>query len=41
VQNGVPLLTVKEWLGHSTIAVTQRYAHLAPMHLMEAAKRIP
>lgn len=41
VQNGVPLLAVKEFLGHSTIAVTQRYAHLAPTHLREAVLRIP
>jgi integrase len=30
VQAGVPLLTVKEILGHSTIAMTERYSHLAP-----------
>ncbi|MCI5131747.1 MAG: site-specific integrase, partial [Candidatus Electrothrix sp. EH2] len=30
VQAGVPLLTVKEILGHSTIALTERYSHLAP-----------
>jgi integrase len=40
VQNGVPLLTVKEFLGHSTIAVTQRYAHLAPQHLQDAIARV-
>jgi integrase len=41
VQNGVPLLAVRDWLGHSTVAVTQRYAHLAPMHLRDAASRLP
>lgn len=30
VMRGVPLPMVKEILGHSDIAVTQRYAHLAP-----------
>ena len=33
VQAGVPLYTVKEWLGHSSITVTERYAHLAPGNL--------
>jgi integrase len=37
VQAGVPLYTVKEWLGHSTISVTERYAHLTPDHLETAA----
>jgi len=32
VQNGVSLYKVGRWLGHSTPAVTQRYAHLAPEH---------
>lgn len=30
VQAGVSLYVIKEWLGHSTIKVTERYAHLAP-----------
>lgn len=30
VQAGVSLYVVKEWLGHSSIKVTERYAHLAP-----------
>lgn len=30
VQKGVPLAVVKEWMGHSDIATTMRYAHLAP-----------
>lgn len=30
VSAGVPLLEVKELLGHSTIEMTERYAHLAP-----------
>jgi integrase len=27
---GTPLRQVQEWLGHSTITMTMRYAHLAP-----------
>lgn len=30
VSGGVPLKQVQEWLGHSTIHMTMRYAHLAP-----------
>lgn len=40
VQAGVPLAVVKEFLGHSTIAVTERYAHLAPSHLRDAVLRL-
>jgi integrase len=27
---GVPVLQIREWMGHSTIAMTMRYMHLAP-----------
>jgi integrase len=27
---GVPLLQVQKWMGHITINMTMRYAHLAP-----------
>lgn len=37
VQAGVPLYSVQRWLGHSTIKMTERYAHLAPEHLQEGA----
>lgn len=40
VQAGVPLLTVRDFLGHSTIAMTQRYAHLAPKHLQDAIAQV-
>ena len=30
VMAGVPIVQVQQWLGHSTIAMTMRYAHLAP-----------
>lgn len=32
----VDLYRVKEWLGHSSIAVTERYAHLRPSDLTDA-----
>ncbi len=37
IDKGVDLYTVKEWLGHSTIQVTERYAHLNPVKLAHAA----
>ncbi len=40
VQAGVPILTVKEWLGHKSIQVTMRYAHLAPKNLFDAARAL-
>lgn len=36
VQKGVPLKAVQELLGHSTIEMTMRYAHLAPAMLADA-----
>jgi len=36
IQRGVPIVVVKEWLGHKTIQMTMRYAHLAPTNLLEA-----
>lgn len=38
VQRGVALRTVQILMGHSTVAVTERYAHLAPSHLAAAVK---
>lgn len=35
VQNGTDLYTVKELLGHSTIALTERYSHLRPEGLKQ------
>lgn len=40
VQAGVSLHTVGEFLGHSSPAMTRRYAHLAPQHLADAIAKI-
>ncbi|WP_248842809.1 tyrosine-type recombinase/integrase [Lysobacter antibioticus] len=40
VQAGVPLHTVAEILGHSSMAVTKRYVHLAPKHLADAMAKL-
>lgn len=40
VMAGVDLRTVQELLGHKTIAMTVRYAHLAPEHQLEAVERL-
>lgn len=37
---GVPLYTIKELMGHKSIEMTMRYAHLCPDHKREAAARI-
>lgn len=37
VQRGVPLMHVKEWMGHKAIQTTMRYAHLAPTHVAAVA----
>jgi len=37
---GVDLYTVKELLGHQSVEVTQRYAHLAPGHLHKAVEML-
>ena len=38
MMNGGNILTLQKILGHSTISMTMRYAHLAPDHLEEAVK---
>ena len=40
VQAGIQLLAVKEFLGHKSIQVTLRYAHLLPQNLVDAAKKL-
>lgn len=40
IDKGIDLYTVKEWLGHSSIQVTERYAHLNPDKLVHAANML-
>jgi integrase len=40
VQAGVDLYTVKALLGHSEVAMTERYSHLAPNNLRSAVDRL-
>lgn len=40
IQSGADLQHVRDFLGHSTVAVTQRYAHLRTEHLRRALERI-
>ena len=37
---GVGLRDVQELMGHKTIAMTCRYAHLAPSHQLEAVRKL-
>jgi site-specific recombinase XerD len=40
VQRGVPLLTVSELLGHASLKMTMRYAHLATETLRHAVAKL-
>lgn len=41
VQSGSPMAAVRDLLGHSSLAVTSRYSHLAPEHLAAAVAALP
>lgn len=38
--NGTPIFTVKELMGHKSLAMTERYAHLIPDHKREAVNSL-
>ena len=40
LDRGVDLSAIRDWLGHSTVAVTERYAHLNSGVLKDAARRL-
>jgi len=40
VQRGIPLYTVQRLLGHASITMTQRYAHLAPENELAAVQTL-
>ena len=40
VMAGVDIRSVQELMGHKTIQVTMRYAHLTPRHQLEAVQRL-
>ena len=40
VSAGVPLTEVRDLLGHSTVIMTERYAHLAPERVRDAVTRL-
>lgn len=40
VMAGVPLLVIRDLLGHSSIEMTERYAHLAPNQVYDAMRRL-
>lgn len=40
VTAGVPLTEVRDLLGHSTVMMTERYAHLAPENVREAVRKL-
>jgi site-specific recombinase XerD len=37
---GVSLQTIQQLLGHATLAMTMRYAHLSPAHLLDAVNKL-
>jgi integrase len=38
VRRGAPIFMVKEWLGHKSLVMVQRYAHLSPEVLTDYVK---
>jgi integrase len=40
VMRGTPIVTVSELLGHKSLSMTMRYAHLSPAHKAEAVRSL-
>lgn len=40
VQGGTPIQVVQQWLGHTTLTMTLRYAYLAPANLLSAVNAL-
>jgi len=40
ISAGTDLRTVMEWMGHSTLEITQRYSHFIPERMDDAAERL-
>jgi len=40
-QSGHPLTVIRDLMGHSSLAMTSRYSHLAPDHLRAAVASLP
>ncbi|MFN8822661.1 MAG: site-specific integrase, partial [Betaproteobacteria bacterium] len=40
-QRGQPLTAIRDLMGHSSLAVTNRYSHLSPAHLRGAVDTLP
>ena len=40
IQRGAPLPVVKDWMGHKSVQMTMRYAHLSPTKLQAAAEAL-
>jgi Phage integrase family len=37
---GVDIRTIQDLMGHRTLAMTMRYAHLSPAHKLDAVRRL-
>ena len=40
VSTGVPLSEIRDLLGHATVQMTEKYAHLAPENVRRAVERL-